>query len=190
MGNSCSFAHSDLELREQPNLLKTDLCFRFMRKGRCSKGTSCTFAHGREELRVATQHEPERVNSEPMKVNLHRALEAPLEERALSVLDPAPLVPPGMSMVPFRPPPGLEEVLPPPSRKPPSLNDLDSLSLAPTSLPCTPAQSSLPCTPGQSSLPCTPGQYSLPCTPGQKGQQSLRREHGLPSINSESVYSA
>eukprot|EP00913_Durusdinium_trenchii_P034062 g31882.t1 len=82
----------DLELREQPNLLKTDLCFRFMRKGRCSKGTSCTFAHGREELRVATQHEPERVNSEPMKVNLHRALEAPLEERALSVLDPAPLV--------------------------------------------------------------------------------------------------
>ncbi|CAK9098877.1 Multidrug and toxin extrusion protein 1 [Durusdinium trenchii] len=180
----------DLELREQPNLLKTDLCFRFMRKGRCSKGTSCTFAHGREELRVATQHEPERVNSEPMKVNLHRALEAPLEERALSVLDPAPLVPPGMSMVPFRPPPGLEEVLPPPSRKPPSLNDLDSLSLAPTSLPCTPAQSSLPCTPGQSSLPCTPGQYSLPCTPGQKGQQSLRREHGLPSINSESVYSA
>eukprot|EP00438_Fugacium_kawagutii_P027010 Skav232508 [mRNA] locus=scaffold1096:262394:271884:+ [translate_table: standard] len=54
MGQSCNFAHSDLELREQPDLIATQLCFRFAAKGRCNKGAACTFAHGRGELRHNT----------------------------------------------------------------------------------------------------------------------------------------
>eukprot|EP00435_Cladocopium_sp_Y103_P017350 s979_g4.t1 len=71
MGQSCNFAHSDLELREQPNLVATQLCFRFSAKGRCNKGAKCTFAHGREELRrTEKRRDSRRANLEPMRVKL------------------------------------------------------------------------------------------------------------------------
>ncbi|CAK9098875.1 Zinc finger protein zfs1 (Multicopy suppressor of overexpressed cyr1 protein 4) [Durusdinium trenchii] len=131
-GTGCNFAHSDLELREQPNWTKTELCFRFMSKGRCGKGASCSFAHGRGELRGSTAaalpRAPERRKglTEPMKVDIHRVSD---QTTAWDT----------WTQLPFRPPPGLE---PPPFIF--SLvtdvigNDFDSLSIASTSFPCTP----------------------------------------------------
>lgn len=48
LGDSCHFAHSLSEVREAPNLAKTQLCTRFM-NGRCSNDR-CTYAHGEAEL--------------------------------------------------------------------------------------------------------------------------------------------
>ena len=46
----CPFAHSESELREQPSLQATGLCYEFAR-GHCRKGGACNFAHGKHELR-------------------------------------------------------------------------------------------------------------------------------------------
>eukprot|EP00440_Ansanella_granifera_P039241 gb/GFBE01042574.1/.p1 GENE.gb/GFBE01042574.1/~~gb/GFBE01042574.1/.p1 ORF type:complete len:385 (+),score=40.83 gb/GFBE01042574.1/:1-1155(+) len=51
-GNDCSFAHSEQELQQQPDLLATRLCAKFLWKGRCKDGVSCRFAHGHDELRA------------------------------------------------------------------------------------------------------------------------------------------
>ncbi|CAK8996181.1 unnamed protein product [Durusdinium trenchii] len=85
-GSSCDFAHSDLELREAPNLVKTQLCFRFNSKGRCNKGSFCRFAHGLDELQHVAAAPNGRLNEEPMKVRLPE--------------------------LPLRPPPGLEHLKP------------------------------------------------------------------------------
>eukprot|EP00918_Siedleckia_nematoides_P101470 GHVU01221644.1.p1 GENE.GHVU01221644.1~~GHVU01221644.1.p1 ORF type:complete len:159 (-),score=16.74 GHVU01221644.1:407-883(-) len=50
-GESCSYAHSDDELRPSINLDKTKLCQEFLFR-RCTKnGRECRFAHGETELR-------------------------------------------------------------------------------------------------------------------------------------------
>ncbi|CEM10230.1 unnamed protein product [Vitrella brassicaformis CCMP3155] len=54
-GVSCSFAHSQAELRPLPNLKKTRLCDTFMKTGRCDN-LNCTFAHGQEELRATSDY--------------------------------------------------------------------------------------------------------------------------------------
>eukprot|EP00439_Symbiodinium_sp_Y106_P023069 s2193_g2.t2 len=51
LGADCKFAHSVAELKQQPDLVATQLCFQFSRKGRCKNGEACKFAHGRSELR-------------------------------------------------------------------------------------------------------------------------------------------
>ena len=51
LGDTCTYAHSWSELREQPNLAATALCTKFKRKGYCAKGAACRFAHGQSELR-------------------------------------------------------------------------------------------------------------------------------------------
>ena len=51
LGADCNFAHSEVELRDQPDLVSTRLCFQFARKGHCKNGEECTFAHGKSELR-------------------------------------------------------------------------------------------------------------------------------------------
>lgn len=85
MGDACNFAHSDQELREQPDLVATKLCFQFMSKGRCNKGSQCTFAHGKKELRQMpagqlpseNQRKTSRLAKfEPMKINTQMAKEA------------------------------------------------------------------------------------------------------------------
>jgi len=50
-GDDCPFAHSSDELRDKPNLFKTQLCQTFLQEGHCEKGENCTFAHGESELR-------------------------------------------------------------------------------------------------------------------------------------------
>eukprot|EP00923_Selenidium_pygospionis_P037947 GHVN01066394.1.p1 GENE.GHVN01066394.1~~GHVN01066394.1.p1 ORF type:complete len:833 (+),score=97.34 GHVN01066394.1:3703-6201(+) len=50
-GDSCVYAHADLELRGKPDLFKTQLCRAWQRKGSCERSTNCNFAHGEQELR-------------------------------------------------------------------------------------------------------------------------------------------
>ena len=49
-GEKCSYAHSNEELKEIPNLIKTKLCTHFM-AGCCPKEDKCKYAHGQFELR-------------------------------------------------------------------------------------------------------------------------------------------
>jgi hypothetical protein len=49
MGDQCVFAHHKQELSDQPDLLKTKLCYNFLR-GRC-ENNPCNYAHGNNELR-------------------------------------------------------------------------------------------------------------------------------------------
>ncbi|CAK9052746.1 unnamed protein product [Durusdinium trenchii] len=58
LGEACTFAHSTCDLQEQPDLVKTELCFQFMSKGRCKRGADCTFAHGKKELRKPPKEMP------------------------------------------------------------------------------------------------------------------------------------
>jgi len=50
-GEDCNFAHSIVQVREQPDFSKTRLCPDFKNFGRCEKGDECTFAHGKRDLR-------------------------------------------------------------------------------------------------------------------------------------------
>merc|ERR1719424_68305 len=50
--SDCRYAHSNAELRIQPNLEKTKLCKSFVQDGYCNIGENCGFAHGEVELRV------------------------------------------------------------------------------------------------------------------------------------------
>ncbi|CAK9080741.1 unnamed protein product [Durusdinium trenchii] len=58
LGEACTFAHSTCDLQEQPDLVKTELCFQFMSKGQCKRGAACTFAHGKKELRKPRKEMP------------------------------------------------------------------------------------------------------------------------------------
>ena len=49
-GQACNFAHSEADLRPQPNLISTRLCAQFSAGG-CRYGRRCRFAHGEVELR-------------------------------------------------------------------------------------------------------------------------------------------
>eukprot|EP01053_Blabericola_migrator_P000266 Blabericola_migrator_1__265@NODE_106_length_14174_cov_318_190118_g94_i0_p6_GENE_NODE_106_length_14174_cov_318_190118_g94_i0NODE_106_length_14174_cov_318_190118_g94_i0_p6_ORF_typecomplete_len347_score54_88zfCCCH/PF00642_24/1_3e06zfCCCH/PF00642_24/2_3e07zfCCCH_3/PF15663_5/3e07Torus/PF16131_5/0_00052Torus/PF16131_5/0_05zf_CCCH_4/PF18345_1/0_0071zf_CCCH_4/PF18345_1/0_0053zfCCCH_4/PF18044_1/0_88zfCCCH_4/PF18044_1/0_025zfCCCH_2/PF14608_6/5_1zfCCCH_2/PF14608_6/2_9Gal11_ABD1/PF18535_1/0_14_NODE_106_leng len=50
-GAECSFAHSESELRECPDLTKTRMCASFEQRGTCGAGDKCRFAHTEDELR-------------------------------------------------------------------------------------------------------------------------------------------
>lgn len=50
LGERCPFAHTKEELKELPDLVKTRLCFSFLR-GKCDD-RNCRYAHGRKELRA------------------------------------------------------------------------------------------------------------------------------------------
>ena len=52
-GDSCAFAHSDVELRDVPDLKKTKLCT-VWKKGHCRAGSKCNYAHGNEDLRMSS----------------------------------------------------------------------------------------------------------------------------------------
>ncbi|EZG86314.1 zinc finger protein [Gregarina niphandrodes] len=51
-GESCTYAHTDQELRPAPNLKKTKMCARW-RQGQCAlRADECSYAHGVEDLRA------------------------------------------------------------------------------------------------------------------------------------------
>jgi len=52
-GRACTFAHGRKELREQPNLFRTELCFEFMSTGTCYHGAACKYAHNEREIRAS-----------------------------------------------------------------------------------------------------------------------------------------
>ncbi|CAE7265608.1 moe-3 [Symbiodinium necroappetens] len=70
LGKECNFAHSELELRNQPDLIATRLCFQYSSKGRCKKGEACKFAHGKAELRTVPKAEKRADELEPMKIQV------------------------------------------------------------------------------------------------------------------------
>jgi len=58
-GQACNFAHSEADLRPQPDLYSTRLCAQFSAGG-CRYGRRCRFAHGEAELRpVINESVPE-----------------------------------------------------------------------------------------------------------------------------------
>ncbi|CAJ1356434.1 unnamed protein product, partial [Effrenium voratum] len=90
LGTNCNFAHSQDEMRDQPDLVGTRLCFQFARKGQCKSGENCKFAHGKSELRRL-----------PNQTKVQQEI---LDSR---------LVPAATERV-NQAPPGLEAILPPP----------------------------------------------------------------------------
>lgn len=53
-GEKCSFAHSQDELKDPPNLKKTKVCQQFT-LGKCQMGAKCSYAHGETELRYTPE---------------------------------------------------------------------------------------------------------------------------------------
>merc|ERR1719161_1404479 len=45
-GSACAFAHSDVELKNRPDLSRTRLCRVFLQTGQCND-KNCTFAHSK-----------------------------------------------------------------------------------------------------------------------------------------------
>lgn len=57
-GNSCTYAHTDVELRVPPNLTKTKICARW-RRGTCENSASdCAYAHGQDDMRETAPDSP------------------------------------------------------------------------------------------------------------------------------------
>jgi len=50
-GDECRFAHGTSQLRQQPDLYKSELCTHFTFTGSCDRGEACRFAHFGKELR-------------------------------------------------------------------------------------------------------------------------------------------
>jgi hypothetical protein len=57
-GRDCKFAHSEAEMKEQPDFSKTRFCQEFAETGFCRDREHCTFAHGKEELRCRNETMP------------------------------------------------------------------------------------------------------------------------------------
>ena len=99
LGKDCNFAHSELELRGQPDLVQTRLCFQYSSKGRCKNGENCKFAHGRSQLRSLPQARSRTDEMQPMKVKLGNV--------GLPVVTSLGASPQKIAPISFRPPPGL-----------------------------------------------------------------------------------
>eukprot|EP00920_Eleutheroschizon_duboscqi_P027040 GHVT01066183.1.p1 GENE.GHVT01066183.1~~GHVT01066183.1.p1 ORF type:complete len:343 (+),score=20.45 GHVT01066183.1:1287-2315(+) len=56
LGDSCTFAHGEHELRSRPDLRKTKLCEIWQKTGSCNRASECGFAHGESELRVTNEY--------------------------------------------------------------------------------------------------------------------------------------
>ncbi|OLP92237.1 hypothetical protein AK812_SmicGene25988 [Symbiodinium microadriaticum] len=116
LGADCNFAHTESELRDQPDLVSTQLCFQFARKGTCKNGEACTFAHGKSELRrLQKKGKAARESAEPKKVPIRVAGEQQIGSTVGPFVHAGPLTVPGVipamtvdTTLNFRAPPGLE----------------------------------------------------------------------------------
>ena len=100
LGQDCNFAHSEHELRDQPDLVGTRLCFQFSSKGRCKNGDNCKFAHGKDKLRSLPK--TRRREMEPMKI-----LVGNLSLSGLTVCDRDASPQKIAEVLPLKAPPGL-----------------------------------------------------------------------------------
>ncbi|CAE7325375.1 Zfp36 [Symbiodinium natans] len=122
LGADCKFAHSELQLKSQPDLVGTQLCYQFTRKGVCKNGEACKFAHGRAELR-----RPEKRCRQPGKI--------PPRQPPSTINQEPDHVAPTSAMFAFRPPPGLERRAPAALPKVSMLNAEDSMLDPPATTP-------------------------------------------------------
>lgn len=53
-GAKCTYAHSQKDLHDEPNLKKTKICQQHI-LGRCNMGNRCSYAHGEHELRFTPE---------------------------------------------------------------------------------------------------------------------------------------
>uniref|UniRef100_A0A0G4HBJ6 C3H1-type domain-containing protein n=1 Tax=Chromera velia CCMP2878 TaxID=1169474 RepID=A0A0G4HBJ6_9ALVE len=53
LGDACGFAHDKMELRQNPDLRFTSLCFSVAKGTECRRGAECTYAHSLEEVEEA-----------------------------------------------------------------------------------------------------------------------------------------
>ena len=63
LGEKCSYAHGEKELRNTDQFYKTSMCRAFM-TGNCPKGELCRFAHGADELRTPSLTLPPKLDLE------------------------------------------------------------------------------------------------------------------------------
>ncbi|CAE7528285.1 Zfp36 [Symbiodinium natans] len=120
LGAECNFAHDEGELRDQPDLVSTQLCFQFARKGFCKNGEACTFAHGKGELRrlakagksghAAPDHKKvsKRHGSDNRPANSTMGCVGKLLSATALEADPKLTLTMATAALTFRPPPGLE----------------------------------------------------------------------------------
>ena len=112
LGADCNFAHAhtESELRDQPDLVSTQLCFQFARKGTCKNGEACTFAHGKSELRrLQKKGKVGRESAEPKKVSIGSSVGPFVHARSSTTSLPGVI--PALTVdttLNFRAPPGLE----------------------------------------------------------------------------------
>ena len=110
LGADCNFAHTESELRDQPDLVSTQLCFQFARKGTCKNGEACTFAHGKSELRrLQKKGKVGRESAEPKKVSIGSSVGPFVHARSSTTSLPGVI--PALTVdttLNFRAPPGLE----------------------------------------------------------------------------------
>lgn len=64
-GSECTFAHGHEQLRQRPDLYKTQMCVQFTMQGWCQNQGRCDFAHAVEELRRRRGKQ----NQRPPKLN-------------------------------------------------------------------------------------------------------------------------
>eukprot|EP00429_Kryptoperidinium_foliaceum_P015317 CAMPEP_0176044476 /NCGR_PEP_ID=MMETSP0120_2-20121206/22074_1 /TAXON_ID=160619 /ORGANISM="Kryptoperidinium foliaceum, Strain CCMP 1326" /LENGTH=273 /DNA_ID=CAMNT_0017377881 /DNA_START=60 /DNA_END=881 /DNA_ORIENTATION=+ len=79
-GPRCTFAHSETELRTQPDFFKTQLCVDHFRGGLCSRGAACRYAHSPEEIRRTNVPKKARVQTTHQDMAM-RAAPVPMPPR-------------------------------------------------------------------------------------------------------------
>mmetsp|Transcript_7444 Transcript_7444/g.12834 ORF Transcript_7444/g.12834 Transcript_7444/m.12834 type:complete len:201 (+) Transcript_7444:74-676(+) len=166
MGANCNFAHDSRELRAQPDLMATRLCFQFSRKGTCKNGDDCKYAHGKSELRRTPAEKPKL----PQELETRKApqlSQLPLPKKAqVDTLRPAPA---------FAPPPGLEFL-------PPGLFEEERASLdtaLPRELPMMIDLKSLTCRDGSDSTSTA----AMSGSPGPSDSEPLSPQSSETSVS-------
>lgn len=61
-GQHCTYAHGEEELRAAPDLSRTRLCPRLVKRGHCDLGAACHFAHDTAELRFVRDALPSKMS--------------------------------------------------------------------------------------------------------------------------------
>eukprot|EP00930_Biecheleria_cincta_P068977 TRINITY_DN56793_c0_g1_i1.p1 TRINITY_DN56793_c0_g1~~TRINITY_DN56793_c0_g1_i1.p1 ORF type:complete len:264 (-),score=65.71 TRINITY_DN56793_c0_g1_i1:449-1240(-) len=95
-GRDCKFAHSEANVKEQPDFSKTRLCQEFVETGFCRHREHCKFAHGKDELRSRNETMPAgpkgcKGSNDMTSLGIQELLQAVLQVRASASYEAAAL---------------------------------------------------------------------------------------------------